>query len=129
MDILRIVIMSALCAIMCLILKQYRPEFVPFLQIASLILVFSLVYDGIKKMLHSMAELISASDVVYDEYIFLLIRVLGIALVTKTGTEICKDSGNGILCVIVELSGKLAILLLCFPLLKMIVQMANGMLK
>lgn len=129
MDILRIVIVSALCAVMCLVLKQYRPEFVPFLQIASLILVFSLVYDALKSLLHSMTDLLSASEAVYDEYIFLLIRVLGIAFITKVGTEICKDSGNGILCVIVEFSGKLSILLLCLPLFKMVVELANGMLK
>lgn len=130
MDILRVVLVSAVCAIICLVLKQYRPEFVPFLQISSLLLILTLIYDSIRELLDSMTDLLSESgSAVYDEYIFLLIRVLGIAFITKVGTEVCKDSGNGILSVIIEFSGKLVILLMCFPLLKTVVQLANGMLK
>ena len=56
-------------------------------------------------------------------------RVLGIAFITKIGTELCKDSGNSVLAVIVEFAGKLAILLLCVSLLKTVVMLASGLLK
>lgn len=129
MDILKIVLIAAVCAVLCLILKQFRPEFVPFLQVASIILVFSIAYEGIRKLLDAIADLLTTEGVVYAEYTYLLMRVLGIAFITKIGTELCKDSGNSVLAVIVEFAGKLAILLLCVSLLKTVVLLASGLLK
>ncbi len=129
MDILKIVLISAVCSVLCLILKQFRPEIVPFLQIASIVLVFSLAYDGVRKLLDSVTNLLLINSIAYSEYTYLLIRVLGIALITKIGTELCKDSGNSVLAVIVEFAGKLAILLLSFSLLKTVVMLASGLLK
>ncbi|MBP3939011.1 MAG: hypothetical protein IK955_06345 [Clostridia bacterium] len=129
MDILKIVLVSAVCTVFCLVLKQFKPEIVPFLQIASILLIFSLAYDGAKQLLGEVTELISESGVVYDEYTYLLMRVLGIALITKIGAELCRDSGNSVLAVIVEFAGKLTILLLCFSLLKTVVGLASGLLR
>lgn len=129
MDILKIVLIATVCAVLCLILKQFRPEFVPFLQVASIILVFSIAYEGIRKLLDAIADLLTTEGVVYAEYTYLLMRVLGIAFITKIGTELCKDSGNSVLAVIVEFAGKLAILLLCVSLLKTVVLLASGLLK
>ncbi len=129
MDILKIVLIAAVCAVLCLILKQVRPEFAPFLQVASIILVFSIAYEGIRKLLDAITDLLTTDGFVYAEYTYLLMRVLGIAFITKIGTELCKDSGNSVLAVIVEFAGKLAILLLCVSLLKTVVLLASGLLK
>ncbi len=129
MDILKIVSVSVICAVGCIVVKQIKPEFVPFLQISSLLVVCTLSVNGVKKLLESVSELVGVGGVVQDEYVFLLVKVLGVAVITKFATEICNDSGNSSLAVGVALAGKAAILILCFPLLTTVVNLAAGMLK
>lgn len=129
MDILKIVSVTVICAVCCVIVKQIKPEFVPFLQISSLIVIFTLCVNGVKNLLTSVSQLAGISGVVQNEYILLLIKVLGVAVITKFAAEICNDSGNSALGVAVSVAGKAAILIICFPLLSTVVKLAAGMLK
>ena len=52
-----------------------------------------------------------------DVYSRVLIKTLGLALLTKICSDICRDCGEGTLASCVELCGKLAILLLCIPMI------------
>lgn len=47
-----------------------------------------------------------------------LIKALGIALITSTASDICRDAGESAVASKVELLGKCEILLLSFPILK-----------
>ncbi len=129
MDILKLVSVAVICAVSCVIVKQIKPEFVPFLQISSLIVIFTLCVNGVKNLLTSVSQLAGISGVVQNEYILLLIKVLGVAVITKFAAEICNDSGNSALGVAVSVAGKAAILIICFPLLSTVVKLAAGMLK
>ncbi len=129
MDILKLFALSIVCTVMCLIIRYIRPEFLPFLQLSCIVVIFAVFFNSIKCLIKNTSELISFSNVVYDEYLVLLIRVLGISLITKIASEICKDSGNTAVAVIVEVAGKVFILTFCFPLLKMIVELSCGMLS
>ena len=80
-------------------------------------------------MITEVRELISYGEVIYDEYLILLIRVLGVSLITKIASDTCKDSGNTAIAVVVEFTGKVFVLIFCFPLLKMIVELSHGMLN
>ncbi len=127
MNIIKIIFVSVLCAIICLIIKNFKPEFVPLVQISSVILIFTMLYDGIKQLLSLVVSIISETNVVYDDYIFLLLKISGIAFVTQIGSDVCKDSGSAVLATGVELAGKVVIISLCLPLLRGVVEMAAAM--
>lgn len=129
MDILKLVSVAVVCSVICVTVKQIKPEFVPILQISSLIVIFTLCVNSVKNLLTSVSELVGISGVVQDEYILLLVKVLGVALITKFAIEICNDSGNSVLGVAVSLAGKAVILMICFPLLSTVARLAAGMLK
>lgn len=129
MEILKLVSIAVVCSVICIIIKQIKPEFVPILQISSLIVIFSLCLSGVKNLLTSVSELTGVSGAVQDEYILLLIKVMGVALITKFAIEICNDSGNSVLGVAVSLAGKAVILMMCLPLLNTVARLAAGMLK
>ena len=129
MEILKIVTIAVVCAVICVIVKQIKPEFVPILQISSLIVIFTLCVSGVKNLFASVSELAGVSGVMQDEYIVLLVKVLGVALITKFAIEICNDSGNSVLGEAVSLAGKAVILMMCFPLLSTVARLAAGMLK
>lgn len=129
MEILKLIGLSLVCTVICLIIKNIRPEFLPFVQLSSIVVVFSAFFNSIKEMITEVRELISYGEVIYDEYLILLIRVLGVSLITKIASDTCKDSGNTAIAVVVEFTGKVFVLIFCFPLLKMIVELSHGMLN
>lgn len=110
-----------------LLIKQIRPEFLPFVQISSVICLAVIIADYVKNLLTRLDEFIGADAFVEEGYITLLIRMLGIAVVTKIASDICKDNGNTTLSTCVELFGKIIILFMCFPLIKVISELAKGL--
>lgn len=129
MDIIKIILFSIFGAVTTLIIKQFKPEFAPFVQLSCIIIIFTLAYDGLKEMLTAVTDMISGYGVVQGEYIFLLIKVLTIAVISKIGTDVCNDSGSSVLATGVEIAGKIAILTLCFPLLINMLNLTTGIIS
>ena len=126
---LRIVAAVIVFCVICLVVKHIRPEFTPLVLLCSVIIVFTLILEKLNLLIEYVTDMVSLSDIVDDEYIFLLIKVLGITLITKIASEMCKDSGNSVLAVSVEFAGKVMVLIMCMPLFKIIVELATGLLK
>ncbi len=129
MDIIKIILFSIFGTVATLIIKQFKPEFAPFVQLSCIIIIFTLAYEGLKNILTAVTDMISGSGVIQDEYIFLLIKVLSLAIISKIGTDVCNDSGCSVLATGVELAGKIAILTLCFPLLISMLNLTTGIIS
>ncbi len=129
MEIIKFTVVGIICAVICLILKQVRPETAPFAEVASVMVIAVMLTQSLKNALSELEDLIGGIGVINDGYIFLLVKVLGVAVVTKTGADICRDCGNSALGVNVELAGKVIIFLMCLPLLKTVVELADGLLS
>lgn len=128
-EILKFASIGIVCTVVYVLVRQLRPEFAPFIQSAGLIVMTVLLMDYLKKLLESASELFSAFDVLDIDYLYLLIKVLGIAVVSKIGADICNDSGNSALAGNVELAGKVLILFLSFSLIKTVTELAGGLIK
>ena len=57
-----------------------------------------------------------------------ILKALGIALLSELVSGICRDCGEGTVAVMVELSGKAAILLLALPLVQALIETVEGLL-
>lgn len=104
-----------------LILKQYRPEFAFGAALAAGILILLYTVAEFKGILEQINELISLSGI--DEKDFeILLRCLGICMVTKVASETCKDCGQSSISSKVDLAGKAVILVSAFPLFSKIIE-------
>lgn len=59
----------------------------------------------------------------------LLLKGLGVAMLTQICAEMCRQSGEGVLAGGVEMAGKAELLLLCLPYLKRLVDTAEQLLE
>ena len=59
----------------------------------------------------------------------LMIKGLGVAMLTQFCADLCRQSGEAPLANSVELAGKAELLLLCLPMLRDLVELAQGMLE
>lgn len=126
-DIVKISVLAVVCTVVTALIKQYAPSYSSLAQIAALVAVLTLGMTFIKDALSSALELMNVSAL-QSEYIFLLIKALGIAVTAKFAADACRDSGSSSLAGAVELAAKAAILVLTMPMLKALAAAVSGLL-
>lgn len=126
-DIVKISVLAVVCTVVTALIKQYAPSYSSLAQIAALVAVLTLGMTFIKDALSSALELMNVSAL-QSEYIFLLIKALGIAVTAKFAADACRDSGSSSLAWAVELAAKAAILVLTMPMLKALAAAVSGLL-
>lgn len=121
---------AAVCvptALIAGVLKKDSPAMALLLALAAgCVILFSAVgaLGEIKDFLTECAELTGSSDTVLG----VLLRVLGIALVTRAASDICKDAGLGAASSAAELAGTAAALYAGIPVMRGVLDMIKGLL-
>ena len=93
MEIIKIIGIALLSIIIIAVLKQYKPEYSVLISlIASVLIVFLIIdkFSGIIDLLNDFSNRMNGSS----EFLKLLIKITGIAILTEFAVEICKDSGE-----------------------------------
>lgn len=98
-------------------LRQYKPEFAVFSQLgAGAVLVF-VIGDEIRDALGVFGGMLSSGGV-SSVYISVLIKVLGITLITQVLSDMCRDSGDTAAATKLEFAGKVIITAVSLPVIK-----------
>lgn len=127
-DAVKIAAVGIICAVLCLLVRNLRPELEPFVQISGIIVLAVILFEYLGTLLESASELLDEFDVINSAYLEVIVKVLAIAVITQTGADICSDSGNSALASAVGLAGKVMILILSFSLIKAVASLAGGLL-
>ena len=98
------------------ILKSQRPEYVFLIRIGAVVLIFLLIVDDIAEFITNIISAFSAFNI-SSAHISLLLKVVGISIVTDFVCDSLKDSGESSLASVVSISAKFMILYLSLPLL------------
>ncbi len=128
MEIVKIVAIAIVCALLCTVLKQYKPEYAIVVQLAASVFILLLVVSAMGDLINAVRELVNGSGI-DTEYLTLLLKALGVAVLTQLAADACRDSGETALSNKVELAGKVTILMLCLPLVKAMIQLSAGLIK
>ena len=64
----------------------------------------------------------------FAEHVIILQKALGIGYITTITANICKDAGEASLAATMEFAGKIQLLILCFPLVSSLLDIAKGLL-
>lgn len=121
MDIIKIIGIGLIAVIIIVILKQYRPEFAMYVSLGAGILIFALIamkISGIIEVLKSLANKTSINT----EFLGLLIKITGIAILTEFTVSICKDSGESAIASKVDLGGKVIIMSMSIPIMSSLLE-------
>ena len=124
---IRVCALAILCAVAGLVLRQIRGEFAGLLRIGGAVLIFGGLILEARSALEEVTALFSGEGL--EAYATVMLRALGIALLTRACTDICRDCGESSVAGGVELAGKLAILALCVPLIKEIIGYATALMQ
>ena len=120
MDIIKIIGVAFIAVIIIVILKQYRPEFAVYASIIAGVLILTLAsgtLSGIIDMINS----ISSKTNINSEFLVILIKITGIAILTEFAVSICKDSGESAIASKVDIGGKIIIISMSIPIINALI--------
>lgn len=116
MDIIKIIGIGLISLIIIVILKQYKPEFAMYISLGAGVLIFALIATKISGIIEVLKSLAGKSSI-NSEFISLLIKITGIAILTEFTVSICKDSGESAIASKVDLGGKVIIMSMSIPIM------------
>lgn len=121
MDVIKIIGIGLIAVIIAVILKQYKTEYAMYVSLVAGMLIFAIIIakmSGIIEVLKSLSQKASINN----EFIVLLIKITGIAILTEFAVSICKDSGESAIANKVDLGGKVIIMSLSIPILSSLLE-------
>lgn len=125
---MKIFILAIVIAFLCMIVKHYKPEYSLLCQLCGVAVLVMYAASSLEDILASLFDMISSSglDVSFLE---ILLKALGISIMTDIASSVCRDSGNNTLSNGVELFGRTVIIVLALPILKKLAEAAIGFIK
>jgi stage III sporulation protein AD len=118
---------ALLAAMLILILKELRPAFVAPVRLAATLLLLGAALTLYAPVLSRIQSLFVQTGA--QEYMDVVLRALGIALICELSALFCRDLGEQTLALGVQLFGKMEILVLSLPLLDKVLEMAKELLQ
>lgn len=112
---------------MCILLRQSgRNEMALITSLAITVYVLSAAFTETEKIVETLAALAKKTNI--DEGIYkTVIKITGIAYITQSAAELCKDTGEGALAGKVELFGKILICSLALPAVTALIEVISDM--
>ena len=118
---------ALLAAMLILMLKELRPAFVAPMRLAATLLLLGAALTLYAPVLSRIQSLFVQTGA--QEYMDVVLRALGIALICELSALFCRDLGEQTLAQGVQLFGKMEILVLSLPLLDKVLEMAKELLQ
>ena len=115
MNIAAICIVCMVTAIICRALSKESGEFASLLSVCTVILIGAAVIYAATDVL-SLARKLYDSSLLDKQYFDIMIKGAGICIVTKTAADCCRDCGESALASSAEAAGRIAMLIIAFPL-------------
>lgn len=114
--------------VLIIILKQTKREFALILTIGCAVILFITVAEDFFSIAQRIFNLSSGIDNL-DAYVSLMLRILGISLISQFIVDLCRDSGENALASQTEIASKIIILVMTLPLFETVVNIITGLLK
>lgn len=122
MVIVKIIGIGLLAVIISVIVKQYKPEFAMYVSIIAGIIVIMLVIDKISGIINLLTNL-SKKTGINAEYLSILLKITGIAVLTEFAVSICKDSGEEAIASKIDFGGKVIVISISIPIISALLEL------
>jgi stage III sporulation protein AD len=107
---------AIICVVAGALVKQMKNEISFAVKVAGSLLAFGVVILSLQDVLSRTVEIFFIGG--FSEYVEVILKALGVAILTHIVSGICKDLGEGTLAGVVEFAGKVEILILSLPMIE-----------
>ena len=92
-EIIKIIGIGLIALVIIIILKQYRPEFAIYVSIIVGVLILALTMRKITGVINLLKS-ISEKTYINKQFLGILLKITGIAIITEFAVSICSDAGE-----------------------------------
>lgn len=123
-----IAIIGIVIALLAILFKKTKEEFAILISIAGCFLIFSFGISKIQIIIDAI-DTIQEYISINQNYINILIKIIGITCISELSSNICKDCNYNSVASQIELFGKITILVTGMPILLALLDTINTFLK
>ncbi|QOV20038.1 stage III sporulation protein AD [Blautia liquoris] len=127
MDVIKIAVLGIVGLILCLIVKELRPEYASYISMATGICILLLATGKLEYLL-DMVKKMEKYVPIDSTYLYTLFKMIGITYVGQFSAGLCKDAGYSSIAGQIEVFCKLSILALSMPILSSLLDTIQGFL-
>ena len=115
-----------LSAVLCIIVRQYKPEMALGISIACGVLIMGAVIAMLAPSVELISQLTGAAglDGGYSRTLF-----MAVCYITQLGSDCCKDAGESAIAGKIELAGKAAVVVISLPVFSALAEIVTGLLE
>lgn len=128
MDIVKIAFLGIMTALLYALIRNIKPEIAPLVILGGAAVVLVTLAGSLLDVSGSVDEMMSLAGI-EKENISILMKALGICVVTQFAADICYDNSCSSMAAAVELAGRIGAIALAMPMLKTVAQLAIGLIN
>lgn len=127
MDITSLVGLAVLSAVLCVIVRQMRPELALGVSIACGVIVMGAVISMLAPSVELISQLTDSAglDGGYSRTLF---KALAVCYISQLGSDCCRDAGESAIASKIELAGKAAVVVISLPVFSSLAEMVTELL-
>ncbi len=128
MEIVKIAAVCLIAAVLAKVIQPTNRDLAVLLSISAVIFAAFMAVDGISEVFSGISGIISGAGI-NGGYIAIAFRALGICYICELCSSSCRDCGETALGSVLDISGRVAISLMCLPLLREFLEVVKSVLE
>ena len=121
-EIIKIIGIGLIALVIIIILKQYRPEFAIYVSIIVGVLILALAMRKITGVINLLKS-ISEKTYINKQFLGILLKITGIAIITEFAVSICSDAGEKAIASKIEMGSKVIIIAMSIPIISSLLEL------
>lgn len=121
-EIIKIVGIGLIALVIAIILKQYRPEYAIYVSIVAGILILVFIMSKITGIINLLKS-ISDKTYINKQFLTILLKITGIAIITEFAVSICTDAGEKAIASKIEIGSKVIIIAMSIPIISSLLEL------
>ena len=121
MDIVKIIGIGICTLVIVKMLKEQKSELALYASLVGGIIILTISLDQIKYIIDLLMNLSSKANI-NKEFIIILVKITGIAILVEFAVNICKDAGENSIASKIDLGGKVIIISMSIPIISGVVE-------
>ena len=121
MEIIKIIGVGLCALIIIIVPKQYKPEFAIYISILAGAIILAMSVANISGVINLMKDISSKANI-NSQFLGIILKITGIAILTEFAISICKDSGETAIANKIDIGGKAIIITISLPIISSLLE-------
>ena len=121
MEIVKIIGIGLIALIIIIILRQYKPEFAIYVSIVAGVLILLISISNISGVINLLKDISNRANI-NSEFLGIILKITGIAILTEFAVSICQDSGEKSIANKIDIGGKVIIITISLPIISSLLE-------